>query len=248
MIKHFGIFSVTSGALAILICLQGCMTSSTSLPANEAFALSASALSGSDTYGFAGEVSLFKPGGSIGSKAAYEGEVTLHGNMKMQWINSGLSAASAHSSASRAYRPLQLLESVNDKSNVISYAEKPMQAKPVQIRIQLNEKAASDRVAEGLREEIKLLRSDKELLRGDSVKAEQILAAADERLEKALTTLKANTVCLWTADPKSWFPERMREETSLTYVWEGKTYKEKRISETNFLRKVRNGTMLKVNK
>ncbi|MCD9026538.1 hypothetical protein [Cohnella silvisoli] len=240
--------TIISGAALALLCMQGCMTSSASLSANKALALSASALSGSESYGFAGEVSVIDPGGSVGSKAAYEGKVTLHGNMQLQWKNSATHSASVKSQNAMSYQPLKLLEYINGKSAEITYAETPIPNRPVHLQIKLDDNVARERVVAGLRADLALLRSDKELLRGDPKEAEKILSNAGKRLETAIATLKVKTVCDWTADPKDWFPDRLREETILTYSWDGKPFREKRIAETNFLHNAQDGTMKKVNK
>lgn len=213
---------------------QGCHLISSSLPADKAFALSASALSGSERYEFAGEVSVFDPGGYIGGRAAYEGEVTMHGKLSMQWKSAGSASLETNSRQTTAYRPLQLLESIKGESATITYAEKPVPDQPVRMRIKLDDKVARERLVKVLRDDFALLRADNGLLRGDPAKAEQILLDANKRLEEALSTLKVSTVCQWTADPKNWFPSQLKEESTLSYRWDGKPYKEKRISETNF--------------
>lgn len=240
--------AIITGAVLTLLSIQGCKTSPASLSANEALALSASALSGSESYGFAGELSIFDPGGSIGSKAAYEGEVTLHGNMKMQWKNALPYSASVKPPNTTSYQPLKLLESINGKSANITYAETPIPNQPVHFQIKLDDDVARERVAVGLRADLALLRSDNVYLSGDPKEAEKILSNAEKRLEAAISTLKVMTVCNWTADPKDWFPERLREETVLTYTWDEKPFREKRIAETNFHHNAQNGTMNEVHR
>ncbi|TFE31814.1 hypothetical protein [Cohnella luojiensis] len=252
---HNRTYALLAGIILLLmgIILTGCMAASNTLPADEAFALSASALSGSESYEFDGEVSLLDPGGLVGSRAAYEGEVSLHGNLKMRWKTKESNPVTSDSVKSKpisttAYRPLQLLEYIKAKSAVISYAEQPVPAQPVRLRIQIDENVATERVAAGLREDFKLLLADGELRKGNPDKANQILSDADQRLETALTTLKVKTVCQWTANPNGWFPSQLTEETVLSYTWDGKPFQEKRISETNFLLKAQDGTMIKSNK
>jgi hypothetical protein len=231
-----------------MVGIQGCMANPASLPAKDALALSASALSGSERYTFAGEVSVLDSGGVVGGRAAYTGEVTMHGKLDMQWkAPSGLSQASL-SEKTITYRPLQLLESVKATNATISYVEKPSSARPIRMQIRLDDQTAKDRIVNQLKEEFTLLRADKDLLRGDPARAEEVLRTSEKRLEKALATLKVMTVCQWTADPKSWFPSQLKEETELSYDWNGKSCKEKRISETNFILNEQGGTMKKVNK
>ena len=61
-----------------------------SLPADEAFALSASALSGTENYSFDGDVTVVDPGGWVSDKAKFQGEVSSHGNLKLQWSKTRL--------------------------------------------------------------------------------------------------------------------------------------------------------------
>ncbi|RKP55349.1 hypothetical protein D7Z26_09125 [Cohnella endophytica] len=226
-----------SSVTILFLGLQGCMTSSTALSPDKAFALSASALSGVENYAFDGELSVIDPHGTVGSKAAYEGEVSGHGQLKLLWKNPPATASVSQSKQQEtAYRPLQILDALNGKSTVITYAEKPVAARPIRLRIRLEDSVAKARVADGLKEELSNLRADASLTKNNSAKAELILNAADKRLQAAISTLSVETVCYWTADPKSWFPKQMREETVLAYRWDGKPYKEKRVSQTNFLR------------
>ncbi len=238
---------IITGATLLLLILQGCMASSGDLPADKAFALSASALSGSDSYGFAGVVSVVDAAGAVGSRAAYEGEVIGHGELSMQWENSNAHSVSVKNFGTTTYQPLEILESISGKSAVISYAETPVPSKPVHFQIKLDDRVARERVAAGLRADLALLRGDSGLLRGDPVKAERILSNAEQRLETAISTLKVTTACDWTADPKDWFPRQLKEETVLTYTWDDKPFREKRVSQTNFLQNKQDGTMKKAN-
>jgi hypothetical protein len=248
MINKVTYWAIISGATLALFSLQGCMASTNSLPANKALALSASALSGSESYGFSGEVSVINPGGFVGSKAAYEGEVTSHGNMKMKWTNSMALTTTTKPHNTTSYQPLQLLESINSQSAVISYVQAPSPNRPVHLQIKLDDDVARKRVVAGLRADLALLRSDNNLLKGNRKEADKILSNAGKRLDTAISTLKVTTVCDWTTDPKDWFPNQLKEETVLTYMWDNKPCREKRVSKTNFLHNAQNGTMKKVNK
>jgi len=224
-----------TGTMIMLFGLSGCAGASIRVPADQAFALSASALSGSDNYAFTGEVAVINPGGKVGSRASYEGEVSDHGNLKVQWKNLNATSEAAASSNRNDYRPLQILESINGQTAKISYTEQPIASQPVSLQIQLDEKTAKERIASGLKKEMALLRADSALLGRHPERSEEILAAADKRLEMMLSTLKATTVVHWKANPKNWFPYQMTEETVLSYEWQGKSYQEKRTAETNFL-------------
>jgi hypothetical protein len=238
------------GATLALLPLQGCMSSSVSLPANEAFALSASALSGKDNYSFNGEVSVINPAGFLGRRTAYVGDVKGHGTLRIQWkdTNAYTATASVKTPSPTTYQPLQLLEAFKSKSAFIAYAETPTPNKPVHFQIKLDDKIARERVIAGLRADFALLTNQSDLLRGHPVEANQIISRSKKRLEAALTTLKVKTVCNWTAEPKDWFPLRMSEETVMDYKWDGVPCQEKRISQTNFLHYAQGGTMKKANK
>ncbi|BBI34557.1 hypothetical protein [Cohnella abietis] len=268
--------SLFGGVMLLVIFLQGCTASTKSMSAEEAFALSASALSGSENYSIDGEISVVDPAGFVGKKAAYEGEVTSHGNLKLSWKASNIASNSesnpapnnasnnspstiknaapyAESSSATtenmtAYQPLQLLKSLSGKTAVISYAKPAILSQNVNFQIKLDDAVARERIVEGLREEFALLRRESGLLGGDSTGAEKILGKANKRLEAALSTLKVKTTCYWTANSKNWFPKQLREETVLTYSWEGKALQEMRLSKTNFLHNTQDGTISKKTK
>jgi hypothetical protein len=245
MSKNIMFRTVIAAASSLLLVLQGCSTSPTSLPAEKAFALSASALSGVEAYRIKGEVFVIDPGGWVSNKATFEGKVMGHGNLKMQWQTSDRQATSVKSQEMAAYKPLQLLEAIQGNSAVITYAQTPIPSKSVHFQIRLDDLVAKKRVAKGLRQDFALLRSEKGYLQGDPVKAEEILSKAEERLEAALSSLKVTTVCDWTANPRDWFPHQLKEQTVLTYTWNEQILQEKRVSETNFLKHAADGTMIK---
>ncbi|MFC4305826.1 hypothetical protein [Cohnella boryungensis] len=219
--------------LALLIGETSCMGPGTGMAAEQAFAMSASALSGAESYGLAGEIALYEPGGKLGSKAAYKGEVRQHGNVKLSWRTPGALTANAKNAYRPAgYRPLKLLEVMNGRNAAMAFVGGTSADGSVRLRIKLNDKTAKDRIAGELRQEIENLRTGN--LAGGS-REKELLATAERRLEEALATLSVDTVVYWTADSKSWFPKRMKEETALSYRWKGKAFSEKRICLTNFL-------------
>ncbi|MFC5403186.1 hypothetical protein [Cohnella soli] len=229
--------ALMAAVTAIAVSLQGCMAGSRSISAMDALALSASALAGSENYAFSGELSRYDTSGDVGSRIAFEGKVTDHGNLKMQWKPSELSVLEADDSTLReTYRPLQLLKVLRSDRATASYEEKPTPTKPVQLAVRLDDAVAKQRMAEELRKQLSTLRSmyaqDTKSNKGG--KALAILDEADAKLEDAIKSLKVQTVCYWTADPRSWFPFRLKEETELSYMWEGKALNEKRRSETKF--------------
>ncbi len=221
----------------LLPLLTGCMGAAGGVSANEAFALSASALSGSENYGFAGKLAVYSPGGKVEKSASFKGEVSLHGNLKLNWTEPDKASGVLDEKERIApgYKPLSLLEALNGRNASIAYATAPAPGEPVRIRIQLREETAKQRIADALRKELAEVGADERLYVQHPEQARKTLKASERRLEAALATLKVDTVVLWTANSKSWFPERMVEETELLYEWEGKTYSERRTSETNFL-------------
>jgi len=237
MRRTFFRISAAVAAAVLLSALQGCQGASSRVSANEAFALSASALSGRESYGFSGHVVLYDPEGRPGTRSAYEGQVRDHGNLKINWTGEGPEAASEEeASRGNAYRPLKLLEAMGSRTAAMAYEEFPAADKPVKIKIKLDEAAAKARIADGLREEMSRLKADAAEWPGvRSGKGEKLLSDAERRLEAALATLRVETTVRWTADPNDWFPRRMEEETVLNYSWEGNAYREKRVSVTDFL-------------
>jgi hypothetical protein len=240
---------VTFVVLCVMAILSGCTQRKSDMPANKAFALSASALSGSDRYGVAGEVAIYDPNGVMAGNSRYEGEVTGHGNFNLKW-SEGSSAVRALEATTQkgqpAFQPLQLLSEVEHGKAAVKYADNPYAGGNVRLLVNLNGNAAKRRIADGLRAEIRGLRNSMtgKTLRPDQRKqAENVLNKADRSLNEAIATLQVNTVCLWTADRSTWFPRQMREETELAYRWNGKSFREKRVSETNFLHGGSNGTM-----
>lgn len=233
-------------AAAASLGLSACGGGDASIPAEKAFALSASALSGSDRYGFNGEVSVVGPGGMIADKSRFSGEVTGHGNLNLKW-SGGQKLGSGSMAKPVSYQPLQLLEAIGNRSAKVAYAGPPDPAGNVLLRISLSEEAARRRIADALRTDLAKIRSDTEkrkLTAAERTRAERMLSQASRQMESALATLKVNTVCLWKTDPKTWFPRQMTERTELSYQWQGQARREERISVTNFLRSDRNGTMV----
>jgi len=229
--------SMTLAAAAAVV-LQGCANPAASpLSPEEAFARSASALSGSDRFGITGEVSVVDPSGWVANKVAYEGEVTGHGVLSMQLKNQSGKVA-LHNTNQNALQPLTLLNYFKANSAEVSYAEEiTASASEVHFKIKLKEDAAKQRIADSLRAEMAALGS------GSSAEAKETLRRANEALEKALGTLQVTTECRWTAERRTWFPKQLKEETLLKYEWKGKPYAEKRVAVTNFLPPARNGTM-----
>jgi len=216
----------------------GCAGMNGRLSAEQAFALSASALSGSDNYGFAGDFAMYNPIGRMEASASFKGEVNGHGNLKLNWTTpeKANEKPDAAEESSLKYRPLGLLKAMGSRTATFSYAdESTMPDGQVRIQIRLNEDAAKKRIADALRAELADVEADKRLYANEPERARKELAAASRKLEDALATLRVETVVLWTANSKNWFPGRMAEDTLLSYVWEGKPYSEKRTSVTNFL-------------
>ncbi|WP_276352642.1 hypothetical protein [Cohnella caldifontis] len=229
--------------------LAGCANGKNGISADKAFALSASALSGSDSYGLNGEVSILDPNGVVADYSSYNGQVTGHGQLKLTWTG-GRAIRTRAADGPPAYRPLQLLSVVQHGNAKVGYADGDAEGKSpdgtVTLRLELNPDAAGKPFADGLRGEMAQLRSAVKAKKLDAARrteANRILDDADRDLEAALSSIKASTVILWTADRKTWFPRKMSEQSELVYTWKGKTYREKRMSVTNFLPVGRNGTI-----
>jgi hypothetical protein len=219
-----------------IVCLQGCMSVQPgSMPADKALALSASALSGSEKYGVSGEVSVVDAIGIVANRVSYEGQVTGHGNIKVQWKNASSTSAAASPADSNGYEPLDLLKSIQGKTSTIAYTPSVSSPDQVEFTIKLDDAVAKRRIADHLRKDLTAIGQDKILLQRNPEQAAKVLSKANATLESAIASLKVTTNCLWTANKRTWFPTRLQEETLLQYEWKGKAYQEKRVSVTNFL-------------
>lgn len=228
----------------LLIGLTGCQfAGSGDMTADEAFALSASALSGSESYGLSGEVSVLDASGIVANRAEYEGEVTEHGKLNVQWKSSNTMAAATDQTSASLYEPLGLMEAIQAKSASIAYRNNGGDADEVHFEIKLNGDVAKRRIADQLRKELSALEEDKTLLARKPDQSASLLAEAKMTLEKAIDSLKVTTNCEWSANRRTWFPTRLQEDTVLEYKWNGKSYSEKRASVTNFRTGSGDGTM-----
>jgi hypothetical protein len=226
----------------------GCAPQAERMPADQAFALSASALSGKDKYGYAGEVSVIGPNGWLTEKTTYRGEIAGHGPYRAQWSRTGGLSAQAVPKAdiARSLHPLFLLDAIAQRSSAIAYGvdETPSSGGDVFFRLKLDDITARSRIADGLRDEMTALRMQASAMRlAARSQSEAVLSRADRKLAAALDTLQVSTQCRWTASRRTWFPRELREETTLRYVWEGKPHEEKRISVTRFLFGKESGTI-----
>lgn len=238
-------------AVLICACLQGCMNAGPeNKPAAEAFALSASALSGVESYGVDGEVAIYNANGALLRKSSFDGSVTNHDRVSIQW--NSLSALSAQSVTTtktgvvrRTYEPLGLLASIREKTASISYNLQATEASGdlVSFAIALDGGVAKKRIETELRDELSALEADKALLAAKPKEAAAVLAGAKKTLDAALASLRVTTNCVWTADRKTWFPTRLQEDTVLEYVWNGKPVAEKREAVTNFRKSAGSDTM-----
>ncbi|WP_123039937.1 hypothetical protein [Cohnella candidum] len=241
-------FYLASAALLGLSCLSGCMGYGNQVPADKAFAMSASALAGSESYGFAGEVAIYDPSGTVANQSRYQGEVTGHGNLNLKWSGGQVLRAKAAEEGPSTFHPMELLKAIQSGGAKAEYDTQQAAngAGDVRLRLTLVPETARNQIANSLKEELDRLRTDlkgRKLTAEQKKRAEDLLTHADSRLDAALATLKVQTVCLWTADPKTWFPRQMTEQTQLAYTWNGKPYSEKRVSVTDFLPAGRSVTM-----
>ncbi len=229
----------------LLALLASCAPAGTRDSPEQALALSASALSGSDNYSFDGELSIYDPFGTVATQSQFAGKVTGHGHLNIQWTDGSMQAEQTEAKTGQ-YQPLGLLEAIRSRHAFVSYADQPARKGTVQLLIDLKPETAKARVANDLRAGLAALRdnwSKKELKPDERRQAQAILDRADRQLEQDLATLTVQTRCLWLADEKTWFPQQMSEYTELTYVRSGKTYREKREAVTRFLPPGRDGTI-----
>ncbi|MBW5444702.1 hypothetical protein GE107_01295 [Cohnella sp. CFH 77786] len=240
--------AVGSAAAILFVCSIMPACTGQTVSAEKAFALSASALSGRDRYAFAGEVSIIDPSGAVADNSRYEGEVTGHGNLDLQWTGGQLLRARGATVRPTSFHPMQLLKAIQSGNASAAYDGPPAADGTVRLRLTVGPETARRQIAEGLRAQMAELKADADArgLRPEQRKrADQVLSRANRHLEAALYTLQVRTVVLWTADRKTWFPRRMTERTELAYTWDGNPYREERVSATDFLSAGRNGTMQK---
>lgn len=229
----------------LLALLAACAAAGARHSPEQALALSASALSGSDNYSFDGELSIYDPLGAVATQSQFAGKVTGHGHLNIQWTGGAMQAGQAEARTGQ-YQPLGLLEAIRSRHAFVAYADRPARKGAVQLQIDLKPETAKTRVANDLRAGLAVLQQDwsqKELKPDERRQAQAILDRAERQLEETLATLTVQTRCLWIADGKTWFPQQMSEHTELTYMRSGKTYREKREAVTRFLPSGRDGTI-----
>ncbi|THF74229.1 hypothetical protein [Cohnella fermenti] len=182
------------GLLAAMLGLAGCAAGTPPAP-NAAFALSASALSGKDSYAFSGQLSVYDPAGKLADQSSFDGEIDGH-------------RLAALSSAAAWSRPLAIIAYLEARGTDVKYVK--VDSDEVELELRLDGEAAKRRMAEELRARMNAVE------------------------QETLDTLSVATVCRWTADRRTWFPKKLREQTELSYSQDGRRYSEKRISETIF--------------
>lgn len=231
--------------LAAMLAASACGSKS-AMPADKAFALSASALSGSERFAFRGEVSWIDPNGVIADHARFDGEVTGHDKLKMNWTD-GRTIRYRSFEGLSSYRPLQLIDAIKDRDAAIAYAGTRAGSDETTFQVTFTDDAARRRVAAEFLSELAQLKAHWAALSLPAEKrmeGERVLAKANRDLELALSSLRARTVCLWSADRRTWFPLSVTEHTEWSYAWQNETRREKRVSVTNFLPEGRSGTMV----
>ncbi|CAM3721802.1 hypothetical protein COLU111180_04975 [Cohnella lubricantis] len=195
-------------ALSCLAACSGCLAPA-GMPADQAFALSASALAGSDRYSFSGEYTVMNEGGTMERRRQFRGEVAGHRLAALQWEASSARQPDADGGTD----PLSLMEAVQLQAAAVAY--EPSGANTVALMIALKPEAARARAVDLLRADLK----------------------ASKQRDEALQSLKATTVCRWTADRRTWFPAELKEETVLQYRIGGAWRTQKRASITHFRRR-----------
>ncbi|RUS48338.1 hypothetical protein [Cohnella sp. AR92] len=214
-----------------IVALNGCAAGNLSPTA--AFALSASALSGTDRFGFDGRLSAYDPSGRLESQTGFRGEVSGHKPSALVWEGTAATA----SSSSYWNHPLTLVSAIEAGSSDLKYVSRS--SDEVELEMKLDPDVARDRIKKELRSQMSTvaletgrLISERREDAGEQAKSK--LEQANRVLDEALGTLSVSTVCRWKADPRTWFPKSLSEESLLTYTLSGNSYTEKRISETNF--------------
>lgn len=127
---------------ACVIGCSGCLAPSR-LPADEAFALSASALTGSDRYSYSGEYTVTGADGSVAIKGRYSGEVAGHRTAALRWEGSSPPSSEGGS------HPMFLAEAVQLQAAAIAY--EPSSGNTVALKVALRPEAARARAAGLLR-------------------------------------------------------------------------------------------------
>lgn len=239
--RRTGIGRLAAGAvcgwLAAALALPGCAVKWERLSAEQAFARSASALSGYDRFKFDGEVALYDPNGNVAEKAAFRGKVADHKPLALEWEHGRKPNAAGPND------PFLLLKAVQAHAGSIAY--EPAERGDIVLKVTVRPEAAAERIKETIRMKMASVRAETQeakrvLARTGTADdrrlmlAERKLSEADAVLAKVLPTLKVSTVCRWTADSRTWFPREMAEESVIRYTWNGKVYTEKRTSVTNF--------------
>lgn len=236
-------------ALGVLIALPACGVGETNVTPAQAFALSASALSGSDRYRLKGEITVRDSREGRTERIWYAGEVTGHGHLSLQWSDRPPTAVQSKNSADipngnhagsiKSDKPLSLLNAMQNANVNVTYAELNARDKNVRLRIELSEADARKRIANSLQGELDRLDKEwreRKLNAAQRRQGEAELRRARHQLAAILPTLQVQTVCYWTADRKTWFPRSMLEQTEIVYQWQGESVKESREAATYFLR------------
>lgn len=243
-------------AMIVLIALSSCGEGKDSVSPSQAFALSASALSGSDQYRLRGEITINDHRAGRTERLWYTGDVTGHGHLSLRWsdrpANADQTMGNGHNSLNneissnakilhntRYGKPLSLLNAMQNAAANVTYTDSNVGDGSVRLRIELSADAARKRIADSLQDELNRLRSDwrdQQLNSAQRQRGDDELQRASRQLAAILPTLQVQTICYWTADRKSWFPRSMREQTEIAYQWQGKTVRETRAADTYFLR------------
>ncbi|WEK52873.1 MAG: hypothetical protein P0Y55_09660 [Candidatus Cohnella colombiensis] len=245
MLWQFVRYGTFVGGLGVWICLQGCLNAPTSsLSAKEALALSASALSGSERYNVSGEVTLINPSGMIASHLFYDGKISEHGKLNMQWraekegqINGGFKERSAKEQKMQMeeFEPLEILDLIKGNKASVRYAKQTANKDEFELIMMLNDEVSRAHIANELRTQLNTIAEDEQQLLRQSASAQRLYAQAKQELEEKLARLQVTTECRWVASSRSWFPSQLSVETTMRYQWKNNMLQEKRVSQTHFL-------------
>lgn len=178
--------------------------------------------------------------GAVKNRQRFHGEVAGHRTAALSWSPSAASSA-APATKSGDSHPLSLAETIQLQAAAVAY-DSPIGGDTVALKVALKPEAAKARAAKQLRSELEQSRPESAGRQTSSGPADDMIRSeADKRgvaaatmIDEAISTLKATTLCRWTADRRTWFPRELREETVLRYRQNGRWQTEKRTAVIYF--------------
>lgn len=237
------------GLAGLIVGFSACLAPSR-LPADEALALSTSALAGVDRYSFAGETVVRDAGGAA-VRQPFSGEVAGHRLAALSWgqgkPEAGIAPAAPPGAGQKGGAPAEA-EAPNPAAHGVATARTPPAAAPTNAAsLAAGRPLALAELAPLQAAAVAYERSDdrgavvlKFALRPEAAKAraaDHLCSREGSASREALDSLQASTVCSWTADRRTWFPTELKEETVLRYTSGGRPITERRTTVLHFRRK-----------